>query len=257
MISGNALLRQENATSIEPYGSGLGWMSHGLNVQAVGRPKGFTSCPYGFAAAMTMPFCWNGEDINTGNPSGHMAYPTGNSLADRPAPHNDARFPQILVEYWLNVETFNGLYSANDQPFLLSNGDPTGYSFHVDFVSSYPSLYPSNMVSLWSDELAYTSTDQQLGKGVLNGIMPTCRLESTGDPPLSDDSCFGKHAGTYTSDEMNACTVKPIVDEDVGWNYGKVDNLEGGKFMYGGVLSALPSCNPIQPGPGPAKIVTC
>ena len=87
--------------------------------------------------------------------------------------------------------------------------------------------------------------------------MPTCRPGNTGNPPLSDDSCFGKYGGTYTLAEMNACRVKPTVNEDVGWQYGEVDNPVGGKLTYGGVLDALPGCNPIQPGPGPAKPAAC
>ena len=87
--------------------------------------------------------------------------------------------------------------------------------------------------------------------------MPTCRPGNTGNPPLSDDSCFGKYGGTYTSTEMSTCRVQPIVNEDVGWTYGEVDNPEGGKITYGGVLDALPGCNPVQPGPGMAKLMTC
>ena len=43
------------------------------------------------------------------------------------------RFPQIIFRAYHNVYLFNGLYSATDQPWVLANGDPTGYSYHVDF----------------------------------------------------------------------------------------------------------------------------
>ena len=87
--------------------------------------------------------------------------------------------------------------------------------------------------------------------------MPTCKPGNTGVPPLSDETCFGNYGGTYTSEEMTSCTIKPTVNEAVGWTYGEVDNPVGNVLTYGGVLDALPGCNPIQYGPGLATIQTC
>jgi WSC domain len=92
---------------------------------------------------------------------------------------------------------------------------------------------------------------------VLDAIMPTCKPGNTGVPPLSDPTCFGNYGGTYTYPEMDACTIPPTVNEDVGWTYGEVDNPVGGVLTYGGVLDKLPGCNPIQPGPGMASVQTC
>jgi len=111
-------------------------MCHGPDVKSVGFPTGFTSCPDGLAASLQMPSCWNGEDFNPSNPSAHMAYPSNkDGMAACSAPYNVARFPTIFIEYWLNVETFNGLYEKTNNPWVLSMGDPTGYGFHADFVS--------------------------------------------------------------------------------------------------------------------------
>jgi hypothetical protein len=145
MIAGNAFFRSDQGFAMGPYGSELGWFCHGGNdakgnyhpdINAVGFPTGFTACPNGFASAITMPSCWNGEPFNTSNPSAHMAYPIADGLAGCQAPHNVARFPQIFAEYWLNIDTFDGLYTAQDQPFVLAMGDPTGFGFHIDFVSN-------------------------------------------------------------------------------------------------------------------------
>ena len=143
MIAGEMTARSYNYTTMGPYGSELGWACHGDGTSAhpdyytQGMPKGFTACPNGLAAAITFPSCWNGEEFNATNPSAHMAYPVADTLAGCPSTHQVARFPQIFIEYWLNVETFNGLYTANDSPFVLSMGDPTGFGFHADFVSIY------------------------------------------------------------------------------------------------------------------------
>ncbi|MCJ1481549.1 hypothetical protein MMC06_001708 [Schaereria dolodes] len=238
MIGGSYLARSENATAMGPYGSQLGWVCHGdptnnyKSYSAVGFPTGFTSCPGGLAAALTLPSCWNGQPFNIASPSAHMAYPVADGLSGCPAPHNVARFPQIFVEYWLQVDTFNGLYSANHQPFVLSSGDPTGYGYHIDFLNGW-------------------------NVGALKSAMPTCQPGNTFNPPLSDPSCFGKLGGTYTSPEMAACTVKPTVNENVGWTYGQVDTSYPGYLTHGGVLDALPGCNPIQYGPANAQPMTC
>ena len=89
-----------------------------------------------------MPSCWNGEPFDISNPAGHMSYPVADGISGCQAPYNVARFPQIFVEYWLNIQTFDGLYSANDSPFVLAMGDPTGYGFHVDFVSGLFFSFP-------------------------------------------------------------------------------------------------------------------
>ena len=149
MIGGNAVARALDSQAMGPYGSELGWACHGAgtasspNNDTVGFPSGFTSCPYGFAASITLPSCWNGQDFDPQNPSAHMAYPVADGIQGCPAPHNVARFPQIFVEYWLNVDTFDGLYTAEEVPWVLAMGDATGYGFHVDFVrtsSSEPFL---------------------------------------------------------------------------------------------------------------------
>ena len=85
--------------------------------------------------------------------------------------------------------------------------------------------------------------------------MKTCRPGNTGVPPLSDSTCFGPYGGTYTSEQMAACTIEPVVNEDVGWTYGTTDN--DGSLTYGGVLAQLPGCQTLTSGPDNATLVTC
>ena len=238
MVAGDPMVRSENSTDTSPYGPGLEWFCHGNgtaqfpDVKAVGFPKGFTACPNGFAASMTMPSCWSGKDFDPSNPSAHMAYPTADGINGCPITHRAARFPQIFVEYWLNIKTFDGLYTAEDQPFVLSMGDATGFGFHMDFLNGWQ-------------------------PGALNAAMKTCRPGNTDNPPLSDPTCFGNHGGVYTDDEIKNCLLKPTVDEDSGWTYPEIDNPQGGALTYGHVLDALPGCQTITTGPEPAVLKTC
>lgn len=238
MIASGATLRAENDTLMGPYGSGLGWYCHGNGTtdfpdfKDVGFPTGFTACPNGFAASITMPSCWNGEDFHPSNPSAHMAYPVADGIAGCPDTHNVARFPQVFVEYWLNIDTFDGLYTAEDSPFVLTMGDATGYGFHVDFLNGWES-------------------------GVLNATMPTCTPGNTGNPPLSDLTCFGSYGGIYSDEEISACMLESLTTEATGWTYPEIDNPEGGALTYGGVLAALPGCQTITTGPDAATLTTC
>lgn len=140
MVAGNVFAREFDRESMGPYGSSMGWTCHGdgtsahPNFYTKGIPTGFTSCLHGFAAHITFPSCWNGEDFNISAPSAHMAYPLADTLLGCPTTHRAGRFPQIFIEYWLNVKTFDGLYTAEDSPFVLSSGDSSGFGFHADFV---------------------------------------------------------------------------------------------------------------------------
>lgn len=136
MITGNAMLRSLDV-SHDTAGNQLNWFCHGPpDEKTTGFPK-FTSCAYGLAATIRFPSCWNGQDFDPAKPRAHMDFPTQDfGLAGCRAPYNVKRFPEILIEYWLDVSTFDGDYGINDSPFTLSMGDNTGYGFHADFVSS-------------------------------------------------------------------------------------------------------------------------
>lgn len=147
MISGSANLRHDDG-SMGVGGNQLNWVCHdgGSNPKATGFSKGFRNCDgYGFAASMRFPSCWSGRDFDPAHPLAHMDFPTNqDGLAGCREGFKVKRFAEIFVEYYLNTKSFNGLYGPNDLPWVLAQGDPTGYGFHMDFVSSpsHPSLSP-------------------------------------------------------------------------------------------------------------------
>lgn len=145
MISGSANLRHDDG-SMGVGGNQLNWVCHdgGSNPKATGFPKGFSNCDsYGFAASMRFPSCWSGRDFDPAHPLAHMDFPTNqDGLAGCREGFKVKRFPEIFVEYYLNTKSFNGLYGPNDLPWVLAQGDPTGYGFHMDFVSSSPPPFP-------------------------------------------------------------------------------------------------------------------
>ncbi|KAL8778640.1 MAG: hypothetical protein Q9213_007330 [Squamulea squamosa] len=199
MMAGNANLRSDDGSMGSP-GSQLEWFCHGPQLKTTGIPKGFTSCPDGLAVAMRFPSCWSGRDFDASQPLAHMSYPTNQGgIAGCPEGFNKARFPEIFIEYWLDVSQFDGQYGANDSPFVLSNGDPTGYGFHMDFLNG------------WQE-------------GVLARAMKTCNPGNTGDN-LDTPQCFG--AGSIQSgNAKDACRKQSSINEEIGLN-GPLSQLPG------------------------------
>lgn len=55
-----------------------------------------------------------------------MAYPDGVDSGKCPATH-PVRFISLFYEVMFSVNDFKDMWYDNKQPFVLSNGDPTGY----------------------------------------------------------------------------------------------------------------------------------
>lgn len=139
MIAGDPFKRADGSNP-----AGVRWACHqpdggSTDIYSNGFPTGFQSCNFGFASEVTFPSCWNGKQLDPSNPSAHMAYPTngGVGLENCPTTHRAARFPTIFIEFWYDISSFKGQYSASSNPWVLSNGDPTGYGFHADFLNGW------------------------------------------------------------------------------------------------------------------------
>lgn len=101
-----------------------------------GEPvHGFPSapCPGGIRMRLIFPSCSNGE-LDSADHKSHMAYPSEIESGDCPEGFK-IRTPTLLYESVWKTEEFDNMWSGNGNPFVLSNGDPTGYGLHGDFVS--------------------------------------------------------------------------------------------------------------------------
>lgn len=204
--------------------AGVRWACHQPNgggdaIFANGFPKGYTSCNYGFATEVTFPSCWNGKKLDPANPGAHMAYPTGYSgvgIERCPTTHRAARFPTIFIEFWYDVSSFDGQYTADEAPWALSNGDPTGFGFHADFMNG------------WEKGVLEKATQETGGC--------TC---GCGCGQKEMEECFGEANVNKDSDsEFQQCSA------------GSSSNDAALKF------DTLPGCNPLQAGPARATMAT-
>ncbi|KAK0663163.1 WSC domain-containing protein [Lasiodiplodia hormozganensis] len=207
MIAGDANLRAPAAT--KQLQNSVEWFCHGPDVKSSGFPGNFTSCPNGFAGSVRFPYCWNGEEFNVDDPHAHMSYPKtdaeGNGAPDSgPCPTTHPHIlPHIFIEFWFDTEPFDGLYDMSDQPWVVSNGDPTGYGFHADFLNGWE-------------------------KGVLEKQMKECNIGESGEPL---ENCFDTWKKDGQEDTRENCSQKQSVTEEVdGW----LDALPGcNPLQYG------------------------
>ncbi|OQU99815.1 hypothetical protein CLAIMM_05396 [Cladophialophora immunda] len=158
------------------------------------------NCPDGLRSQVFFPSCWNGKDLDSPDHSSHVSYPA-NSYNSGPCP---ADFPVHLISIFYEVIWDTGKFAdqwyGNEQPFVWSMGDPTGYGGHGDFVMG------------WDPDLLQSAVDQCTND---SGRVEDC--------PVFD---------LIPDAQAEGCRIEPEVDEQVS-----------------GLLSALPGCNPVQPGP--------
>ncbi|KAM3443970.1 hypothetical protein NHJ13734_001694 [Beauveria thailandica] len=151
-------------------------------------------------ADVHFPSCYNPEAGLT-DYKNNMAWPQDNNgKAD--CPKGWIHVPHLFFEAYWNTPAFSGRWEQGkgQQPFVLANGDATGYSLHADFMSG------------WEEPL-------------LQHIIDTCDTGTTGM-----EQCPGLFHGQNTAE----CTIESPVDEQAtgilsklpgnnpltGWSYG-------------------------------------
>lgn len=175
-----------------------------------------TNCPDGLRAQIVFPSCWNGVDLDNPDHKSHLAYPSGMDNGYCPPTH-PKRFITMFAEVLYNVNSFRDMwYDPQRQPFVFSNGDPTGFGYHGDFVNG------------WDGE-------------VLQRAITRC----------TDDSGVIERCAEFTlipDDDMRACKVLPRVDEKV--TSGVLPALPGcNPVQSGPQLATSPTSCPVPSYP--------
>jgi hypothetical protein len=139
------------------------------------------------------PSCYNPQagldDYRT-----NMAYPSKSGRGKVDCPAGWIHTPHLFYEVYWSTTKFASRWKPDQksQPFILSNGDRTGYSLHADFISG------------WRED-------------VLQQIIDNC---DTGDRGM--DKCPGLIGGL--NDKHAICTIPSPVDEVID---GKLQALPG------------------------------
>ncbi|KAH7107425.1 WSC-domain-containing protein [Auriculariales sp. MPI-PUGE-AT-0066] len=152
-------------------------------------------CPNGMRTQVFFPSCWDGKNVDSEDHASHVAYPAQFNNGACPDTH-----PVHLISIFYEVNWSSDQYNddlwheANGQkhPFVLSNGDATGYGFHGDFSNG------------WDVDILQKSVDECNNN---SGRVEDC-------PVLE----------LRTDDEMNNCALVSRVNEKID---GALDALPG------------------------------
>ncbi|RYP67675.1 hypothetical protein DL770_008571 [Monosporascus sp. CRB-9-2] len=92
------------------------------------------NCKDGLRLEIMFPSCWNGKDLDSEDHKSHMAYP--DLVGDGQCPPG---FPVRLVTLFFEViwSTKSPLFEGRPGQFVVSNGDPTGFGYHADFMTGW------------------------------------------------------------------------------------------------------------------------
>ncbi|EJD54163.1 WSC-domain-containing protein [Auricularia subglabra TFB-10046 SS5] len=167
-------------------------------------------CPNGVRTEVLFPSCWDGVNLDSDNHKSHMAYPDQVEDGNCPETH-PVRLVTILVEVIWDTMAFHDMWwtpPGATQPFVLSNGDPTGYGHHGDFLNGWD-------VDVLQEALDSCNSD--------TGLMTDC-------PVLQ----------LLSADDMFDCTVPPRVPESAGAMGEWLDKLPGCITVTAGPERASP-----------------
>lgn len=155
----------------------------------------------GFASPLRadihFPSCYNPE-AGLVDYKNNTAFPSDGGGGKTDCPKGYIHVPHLFLEIYWNTPAFKDRWEQGkmSQPFVLSNGDSTGFSLHADFMAG------------WDEK-------------VLQHIIDTCDAGTAGM-----DKCPDLPLGLSEGD----CTIESSVDEKVD---GILDSLPGGNSVSG------------------------
>ncbi|KAE8354231.1 hypothetical protein BDV28DRAFT_164400 [Aspergillus coremiiformis] len=91
-------------------------------------------CTDGVRFEIMFPSCWNGKDVDSHDHKSHVAYPS--TVMDGTCPEGyDTRIVSLFYETIWDTYAFKNKKGT----FVVSNGDPTGFGYHADFIHGWES----------------------------------------------------------------------------------------------------------------------
>ncbi|KAI9819673.1 MAG: hypothetical protein M1832_003907 [Thelocarpon impressellum] len=169
------------------------------------------NCPSGLRVQIFFPSCWNGKDLDSPDHRSHMAYPSTYDSGECP-PGFGTRTVSLFYEIIWSTDKFKDMWYGDKQPFVLANGDPTGYGYHGDFVNGWDVDILQEAISTCKD-----GNTNQGGSGDITKCAPLM--------PLIDDA------------SAQGCKIPPSVDEQV---HGVLPALPGCNPVQAGPADATP-----------------
>ncbi|KAE8446199.1 hypothetical protein EG329_012424 [Mollisiaceae sp. DMI_Dod_QoI] len=182
MLTGNAMAR--TAAQVSQFRQLTYTCLQNANTRS-GETKDFPTkpCPAGIMSNLRFPTCWDGVNLDSEDHMSHVSYPaSGTFESNGPCPStHPVQVPQLFFEVVWDTTKFNdkSLWPEDgSQPFVWSQGDPTGFGTHGDYVFGWK------------------------GDSLQKAMDSNCNINC---PQLK----------TQTIAEANKCVKKAVVKEDI------------------------------------------
>lgn len=173
------------------------------------------TCYSGLRLEVQFPSCWNGKDLDSPNHMDHVKFPNLVKTGVCPKGY-DVRLPVLFYETIYAVADF----IKYDGMYVLSNGDPTGYGYHGDFING------------WDVDF-------------LQAALDTCTDDSMGE--VEDCPVFAGHVRRDAPDDCKFALPPKIAEEDC---VGLRDSLPGNVAIHPGPEYApKPTPEPLDDAP--------
>ncbi|OCK75752.1 hypothetical protein K432DRAFT_408752 [Lepidopterella palustris CBS 459.81] len=170
--------------------------------------KGYidANCKNGLRLELMFPSCWNGKDVDSADHKSHMAYPNLVMTGDCPSGF-ETRTPSLFYEtiWWTPA------FAGEEGQFVLSNGDPTGYGYHGDFITGWEVDFLQSAINTCTDPSGEI-TACPLFNIQTQAEAAQCELKMPEE--LKNDNCAGPAAGLcgnvpIQSGPQEASALKP------------------------------------------------
>jgi hypothetical protein len=148
-------------------------------------------CSSGLRAQVFFPACWNGKDLDSPDHKSHMSYPDSQNYDNGPCPAtHPVKTISLFYEILYDTPQFDSEWNGTQHPFVLANGDTTGYGLHGDFLNG------------WDVD-------------VLQKAINTCT-----DASGAVEKCAA--VTQFTGSECQACTIPSTVQETIDGSLTKL-----------------------------------
>lgn len=215
------------------------------------------NCLDGVRLELMFPSCWNGKNRTSLDKKSHVAYPSEVMTGDCPTGFGE-RLPSLFYETIWNTYEFVG--QAGE--FMFSNGDPSGYGYHGDFMMGWDHAFLQSAVNNCTnlsgqiedcplftiqDSSAYSNCNVTLPSAVANENVVGAISTMPGNPAIASGPAYADGAaageGTATNTVAN---VAPTLSYSAGISLASSESyVPGGIFAVKTSESYVPETTPI------------
>lgn len=174
----------------------------------------------------------DGVNLDSADHNSHMSYPKdGNYDSGRCPSTHPVHFLTLFFEVTYRTDQFK--WWSDKQPFVLANGDPTGYSYHGDFISGWDADKLAEAI----DKCPDGSHACDPNGGVFTFFTPNerqaCKLLSRVPETVSGvlEQLPGCNPVTLEPTEMSSCSRNPVLRNVADAGITDLTMTKGWKYL--------------------------